>query len=263
LNPGNFNADRSVVLGEQVAAVIEFSSFVAGDSLAVSSLPFAIAGFAGFPYGVANGTKQTIQMPVIMPRYSDGSFAPLGPGIWGIQQVTSLVINQGSSIDEYGLAFTPAFPQRLGGVQYTAAVAAGADHDIILYDALDSALDTINVLATDCSTTGFAFHTRSFPNAPTLLAGSLYRVVIVPTTANSVTVSYSVFNSVALLGTVPGGLTYYATGRGNSGPWTDFNNTTDGIRRVQMSLRADGFDLGTGGSGGGGMHLVGSGGLAG
>lgn len=260
-NPGNFNATRAVSRGDLVAMVIENPTFTAGDSLSISHLLAAVSGLQGFPYGVnVTGTKQLQSVPVFALRYDDSTYGFLGSECWAISSIGTWTANTGTTPDEVGLAFTLPFPARLSSVMFTGSVAASADWDIVLYDSSSNVLATQSCDDDVTGSTGSIFHSHTFDAAVELAGGSLYRVALKPTTANSITLPYGVFNSLPLMDTVEGGQAFYGTSRTDAGSWTNYNNGTDGYRRPRMYLRFDAFDDG---QTGGGMTLLGTGGLIG
>lgn len=248
-NPGNFGSVRAVTRGEELAMVIDNPSFTAGDSLTVSNLLYAVSGYAGFPYGVSAAGKQLQSVPSMALRYDDGSYGYLGPECWALSSIGNFTLNTGTTPDEAGLAFTPNLASRLGAVMFTGTVAAGADWDIVVYDSGGSVLATQSCDDANTASTGTLFHSHTLDAPVDLTAGSLYRVVLKPTTANSMTLAYGVFNSLGLMDTADGGQAYYATGRADAGAWTNYNNGSDGYRRPRMFLRFEGFDT----AGGGGL----------
>ena len=246
LNPGNFNATRAVAMGDLVALVIDNPTFTAADSIAISHRLYD-GNYSGFPYGIsATSLKNIASVPVFALRYDDGTYAFLGGEIWANSSVSSVTANTGTTPDEYGIALTPTATMRLARVACTMSVAASADYDLVVYDSSNNVLTTQSCDDDVVASTGSLVQDHLLDTKITMTAGSLYRVVIKPTTANSLTIPYAVFPSLALMDTAEGGQAWYSTGRTDAGAWTNYNNSSDGFRRPRIYLNFDGFDDGLG-----------------
>jgi hypothetical protein len=246
MNPGDFNSPRAVTPASVVAAVIDLPTFVASDSVTIGAFTStAVTVQGGFPYGIsATSTMSSTVFPAIAVRYDDGTYDLIDYTAAYSAAIGSFNITTISTPDEFGNAFTLAYPLRVNRVALQAAVGTGANWDVNIYDASN------NVIATgssDGDVKGNAASRLHFVvlTAPVdLAANTLYRVVITPTTTTSSTVYYSVHDSLALMDTLPCGQAMYATQRTNAGAWTDFNNGGDGFRRAQILLGISGIDDG-------------------
>ena len=78
----------------------------------------------------------------------------------------------------------------------------------------------------------------------TLAAGTVYRLVVKPTSATSLSVYRINAQSAAMMDQMSGGQTMYETSRTDAGSWT--NTTTQRI--LGLDLFFDGFDDATGGA---------------
>lgn len=247
----NFGETVTVTKGQLIACVIDIPSFTVGDSVTMKHVSLAGAT-PGFPYGVsAVSTKQTATTPIIGLHYTDGYFlASLqGPPILAWASLT-YASNTGTA-DEWGLAFSVPVSCVLDAVAVWLAVAAGANFEVILYDAADVALVT---LAHDGDVTG-STNTRLYqlqlPTAITLTAGATYRLTIRPTTTTTLALIYWTFQSLDLLNTMGLGSSAYMTSRlDQAGAWTNYNSGT--FRRPAIFLNFSQFDDAV--SAGGGEH---------
>ena len=82
-----------------------------------------------------------------------------------------------------------------------------------------------------------------FDTPQAILKDTYYRLVVKPTTANSVTVYDNTLHSAAALDSLPGGQNAHLTTRVDAGSWTD--TTT---RKPIMGVLCDQFDDQTGGA---------------
>jgi hypothetical protein len=241
LNPGDFGASRTVARGDLLALVVDIPTFVAGDSVTVGGTTY-LASAVNFPYSARiTGTKSGTTLPLVGLRYSDGTFAYLGPDIWAMQSIGASNIGTTSTPDEAGLAFTVPVPCRLAGVQLAVATgAAGRDYEIVIYDAANTVLLTQACDADVVAVTTTALHTHLLTSPITLTPNVVYRVIMKPTTTGLVGLNYAAFNALALMDSAEGGRDWYLTTRTDAGAWTDFNSGT--FRKPRISLLFDAFD---------------------
>lgn len=247
LDSGNFGEVAAVTRNELLAAVLDFPTFVDGDSVTIQAITLNLT--RNFPYGVVAGTKQASAALAIVLHYDDGTWFLCAPSILPAVTATTVALNTASTPDEAGLSFTPNFPCKVSQCLFGLTVVAAANFDIVLYDSANNVLATESydgdvVAGTGARTFGFIFDSDI-----TLAAGSLYRLVVKPTTANNVSLAYITL-TVDGFGACPGGTAYYMTQRVDAGTWTNFNNGTDGYRRPYVFIGASAVDDGAGGAGG-------------
>ena len=131
----------------------------------------------------------------------------------------------------------------LNAVGLTITVVAGADFELVVYDAANNILSTT---VHDGDVTGLttqAGFTIPVQTELELAANTLYRVTVRPTTANNISMQYMTFASLDLMDTAEGGRDWYMTSRLNqSGPWTDYNSGTFRRPHFSLNLTALGHD---------------------
>lgn len=247
LESGALSASRAVTRNDLLAAVLDFPTFVAGDSVTVQGINFN-GNQTGWPYGIANTAKQNSNLPQIFLRYDDAIWISVHPLIMPFTSVTTLSMDTGTTPDEAGVAFTPQFDCKLREAYFMMSVPAAGDYDIVLYDSGNSVLSTESY---DGDVTGSLSgrHYHFFLDSDVeLAAGSLYRLVLKPTTLNNVTLTYAVVPS-QMFDTTHGGTDFYLTARTDAGSWTNYNNGTDGYRKPGILLGFSHLDDGAGGGG--------------
>lgn len=247
----NFGETVTVTRGQLIACVLDFPTFVAADSVALSS--FAINAASGFPYGISvTSTKNQTNLLVVALHYTDG-YAFISTVVPGCNSTTStgnFNVNTGTA-DEWGMGFQVPFPCKLNMVTATISVAAGANYEVLVYDSADTVLATLTMdgdITQSSSTRAYSFVIQS---ELTLAINTTYRVTLRPTTTANLTMDYMGFAG-DLMDTLEGGSSWYMTSRLNQGgSWTNYNNGTDGYRRPRMSLHLTAFDDAVSAGGGG------------
>lgn len=255
VNPGDFNATRSVTRGDLIACVIDAPSFTAGDSVAVGGT--TRTSDLLFPYGVsATGTKQQFTIPMFGLRYDDGTYEAPCTEVWPATSNTDRTVSSSTTPDEYGIAFQLPFPFKLSEIGIFMLVGTNADYTVYVYDASDNVLASIAVDGSVTSSTSARRYSMHYLSTEiTGAANTLYRVTFKPGTTTSHQLTEYTFASLALMGAVEGGSNWYSTGRKSGGAWTNYNNSTDGFKRCRISLNFTAFDDGTAVGGGGGAAL--------
>ena len=256
---------RSVTVDDLLAAVIEFQTFTAADSVRWRKMvtPYSFQGiFGAFPYPASffASVWATVAetMPFMALKYSDGTYAQLNdwvlPAGTGSTVINTTTFNNGSTPDERGLFFQLPAPVKVGGAWWRADLDGNADY--VLYDS-----DGTTVLASsslDLNVRGAAkagnFFIRHTPIS--LTASTNYRAVIKPTSVTNLSTYDFDVNAAALLDAVAGGQNWHYTSRTDAGAWTQVTT-----KRPFMGLLVTAIDDGAGASGGG-MRLAGRGGLA-
>jgi len=258
LDPGAFDTSRTVTRGELFACVVDFPTFVAADSVTVQGMVLGGGGsFEGFPYGTSiTGTKSAAAIPQIYLHYTDGGglWVPASTQMWPYSSVATQTLDVDTTPDEIGLAFTLPYRATLDRVQIALnTVSAASNFDLVLYDSGGTPLATSSH---DGDVTQVANVVRVFElllaSAVELTPGSLYRLIIKPSTTNNVNIQYGVVPS-DLFAAAPGAGEFYLTQRTNAGAWTDFNNGSDGYRLPTIAL---GFSAGSDGAGGCGAGML-------
>lgn len=237
----NFGETVTVTRNQLIACVVDIPSFTAGDSVALSHIVWSET--KGNPYGVsATSTKQRQARLIIALHYTDGYafLAPAHPGI-DTHPVVAYNVNTATA-DEWGMAFQVPFPCKLNAVEALfSANAAGADFELLVYDASDVVIATLTQDGDVMASTGVDENVFFLQSELTLTANTTYRVTLRPTTTNQLQLRYFTFQSLALMDTIEGGQNFYMTSRLNqAGSWTNYNSGT--FRRPRIALHLTAFD---------------------
>lgn len=231
---------RSVTRGDWIGCVIEYTSFVVGDSFNIASSTQAAIGSKGI--GDANcyanrytgtwGTK-TSNSPVIALKYSTGAYYPILSSVWPIKTINTRTFNSGSTPFQRGLRFKMPVPCRFAGVWIRCDLDNPAS--VVLYSAADSVLSTVAMPSATRTSASAQNFTVLMPKVD-LAANTLYRVVVKPLTGSSLSFYDFDINAAGLLAAIGGGVEWYSTW-GTTGSWTD----TD-TNRPYMGVLFDAFD---------------------
>lgn len=235
-------AKRVVSAGDRLFCVVDFVSFVAGDSFQVTN--YGVNTFLNYYVAVHNGSswsKQIDVIPTIALKYADGTYKPVHPlgAVFPMATINTRTFNSGSTPDERAVRFTLDAPMRVAGVWVRIDLDAAAD--VVLYDTGGSVVASGSLLATERASTAGLPVFVPFVSRPTLTAGAVYRVAVKPTTTSNVSVYDYAVASAARLAGAPTGATWYSSTRTDAGSWTD----DDTIVPSWTALVIDGIDDGT------------------
>jgi len=234
---------RVVVAGDLLGCVVDFSSFVAGDSIGISALSLSDSVFDTFytANGVTGTYAKALNPPTLALKYNDGTYAEFPLGISPILTiVTHSTFNTGSTPDEIALRFKVPVSMRIVGAWVRAD--DEGDADIILYDVADNILASTSIDPNVRAQTGIGVSFVYFDTPITLLANTEYRLSVLPTSATNLIIYSFTLNSAALMAAVNGGVELYSSVRTDAGAWTD-----DTAIRPIMGLVIDGIDVAAGG----------------
>lgn len=234
---------RTVTKGLQGAAVGEFASFSAGDSLSLSTINSSADSFHQRPYPdyfTAAWAKSSAAISSVALKYSDGSYAHI-PGFVAYKAINTRTFGSGSSPNERALYFKSPVPLRVGGAWVRIAVtSAAADFTITLYDSDGvTPLATATVDASLLVTTVGRNGVFRFASDVTLAANTFYRLAIKPTTATTIAITDFDVNTAAIMDAHECGQSMYASSRTGAGAWTEVTTT-----RPHMGLLVTGNDDG-------------------
>ncbi len=227
-------ADATVALGDLLIVMVQVP---ASRNFNIVRSPSTI-GNRGFPYPGGPGltTKIDLTGSPFALEYSDGIIEhPVGV-LAGAVTPASLAVNTGTTPDEVGLLFSPVLTCRCTGWWAHLGVAASAAYEVRLLNASDTVLASTTMSASYTTNAGGRLYSACWDNVAdglTLTAGTTYRVVILPTTANTVTCyRFTAYNNAFFdsLG-LPGA---QETTRVNAGAWTDTS-----AQRFQCGLVVD------------------------
>jgi hypothetical protein len=227
---------RTVTKGQWLACVARFQTFVAGDTVTISSV-----SYPGVNAVYYIGTKSTnagvsyinpIQAISVTLKYQTLGYVTVVPKLYPWNTTNTLTYNSGSTPDEIGNIFIPAVNCRLQGVRIKSVFSGvAASYSIIVYDSGSVSLGTLAIVGQHVNGgTGNSVEAYFvFPGTVTLTAGATYRIVLRPDAGSNCTLEEMVFQSNAYLGGGPGGINMYKTSRTNAGAWTDDNVRKMGI----------------------------------
>jgi hypothetical protein len=204
-----------------------------------------------FPYRVTGlpALSKSAQWPTLGLEYSDGSYAHI-PGVCPLSvPSTSITVASNTTPDEYGLKFKLPAPVKMSGIWVLMVQNTNATCDVVLYDSDGSTpLKTLTLDADQVVSTGQGLFNFLFDDDITLAADTFYRVVLKPTTTNSVIPRHLTVPSAAAMDALEGGQNFHRTQRTDAGAWGD--ETTE---RPWMGVLISAVDDGAGGGGGAGM----------
>lgn len=265
---GTLTANASITRGDRVAIVIQETGGGGAIGVNINRVnPDAVSagGWVGpagdFPYGSFNlsgSYTNSAAMPVIGVHLATANaWVYLSGALPLVQSFQTTAFNTGTGATtgtRRGLYWTPPFAATLSGMWIKAAMPNSADFNVVLYDSGGTSLATL--------LTGFdASQQRAqssvgtweipFDTTYDVAAGTVYRVAIVPTTVNSVTLSELVLNAAGHMATLPAGTAMYLT-KFVSSAWVEV--TTE---RPLMGLILSKLDDGAGGGSSGGGPLIG------
>lgn len=217
------NATRSIAQGGLIAVCFDTDTYTSGAINIAGLATYTATGIQHRPlFSVFSGAAWAIgqsAVPMVTLEADDGTMGVLAGGLPAPSAaINSHAINTGTTPDEFGLAFTVDGPTWIGGGGFLVQSAANADYDIVLY-AGTVAQATVSVV----SDTVVADATVrpidvAFPDVA-CVAGTTYRFVVKPTTANSVTL-YSLDCATApVLQSFAGNA--HSTSRADAGAFTD------------------------------------------
>jgi hypothetical protein len=255
-NGADGGTKRSVTIGDMLAIVIEYQTFTAADSVAVSTVN-SPGQYIGSPYSDHyTGTwahQYAASGGVFALKYDDGTYEHVLGAVYPASALNGPSFNSGSTPDERGLKFKLPVPFKLRGCYFRAGLFANCD--IVLYDS-----DGSTPLATvthDGDYQGFSSSYAqqnyvTFPSEVTGAKDTYYRLVVKPTSVSNVILYDFEVSAAAIMDAIEGGQNFHYTQRTDAGAWTD--TTT---KRPFISLLVSAADDGAGGGGTAGGLLIG------
>lgn len=236
----NFGEVASVTKGDVIACVVDIPSYTVSDNIQILRTGYGTNRVPIFPYGISNAAaKEPTYLPIISPHYTDGYFQVSSHYMHGADTIAQATMNTGTSPDEAGMAFTVPGACEVRAFQIEMSVAAGANFEVRLLDT--DGTTEITKATFDGDQTGQTAEGQVcgvFDGAGILPTAGTYRIVVKPTTANSVALRYWTFQSLALMDTLPGGSSMYMTARTDTGSWTDYNSGTFRRPAIAIQLKA-------------------------
>lgn len=238
---------RSVTAGDRLAVVIEFVSFVAGDSIQISmqtNVSSATERLDGSEFYsdhfTAAWAKSNLGLPLGALKYATSGYFPMNGWSFPVLTGNARLINTGSTPDEIALRFQVPFDCECDGAWVRLDM--DGDAEIVLYSGT-TVLKTATLDASArLSTSGANVFVRWAPEA--LTKNTTYRIAVKPTTVTNVSLQTYTTSTAALMGAASGGTEWYRSERTDAGAWTD--TTTE---RPLIGLHINGIETGTGGGG--------------
>lgn len=228
----NGGTKRTVAVGEYVACVIDFVSFVALDSIGISVFD-SLSNNAPNTYCVDGQTgayiKSTSEMPVLALKYADGVYQTFTENCWPLLAINSTAFNSGSTPDERSRLIVPSKAYRVVGAFFRGII--GGALDLIVYNDADGVLGTVSLDPDLKGNVGQGTNYGWFTPF-NISAGATYRVAVKPTTVTNVTVLNFDVNSNGLLAAFPSGITSFASNRTDGGAWSSVNTNWPAIGLV-------------------------------
>lgn len=233
-------ADAAVAMGDTIIVMVQVG---ASRNFNINRSPMTVVTNRAFPYpgGPTTTTKIDNSGSPFAIEYSDGAIENHVGGIAGAVTPSSLSVNTGTTPDEVGILFTVPIACRCIGWWAYMAVGANADYDIRLYDVSNTVLASTTMTSVFSTSTAFRLYSGQWDNINSgvlLVPGQSYRVVILPTTANTVICyRFAAYNNAFYdsLG-LPGA---QETTRVNAGSWTEVS-----AQRFQCGIVIDAIDNG-------------------
>lgn len=260
---GALSADRTIAVGARLAAVVEFQTFNASDSVVLSTLDL---GTGTMPEGNLGGiglvntgswAVAAANIGIVAFKCADGTRAFLAPNI-SINGVGTTSIASNGAVRAAGLYFEVETTRKLDTLGLHLAIPNGCDGDIILYDTDGTtALVTMPIDNDSVMSAGARAIVFTAPDV-TLSANAGYRLVFVASTTTAATLYHATVAERALMDGMPGGQNWQLTTRDSGGTWTQTDTS-----RPWAVVGFSAFDDASGGSGGGGgLQIAGGNGLA-
>lgn len=216
---------RTVAVGDKVAYVIRFESFLTGNSVqpqgSNSSSGTPIGGYYSASSTNSGSTwNKATDIPLFALKYSDGVYRTVSNGsCWPVSANNVRSFNSGSTPDERAMRFQVPFNCRVRGVMLY--VDTDNPTDIILYDASSNVLATVSAVNSWRSEGNPGYVNYVFTTAQTLTRNTTYRLSVKPTSGSNIVLQTASVASAARLGSMPWGSEIYSSTRTDGGAWSD------------------------------------------
>lgn len=222
------NVSSAVTLGQPIAIVIEYNSYVAGNIVINSNLSLS-QNNAYSDIFVASWTKQA-RSPCVCLMYSDGGVETFNENVPAL--FTAVAPASNTTPDEIGNLIYFPFQCRVVGAVLNGR--QSADFSFVLYDFSDNILAQTTLDGDNKQSTGDSPSFGYFTPV-TLSSGTFYRITVKPTTTTAIRV-YSIATSTITghMEQLSGGTSVYYTTRADAGAWTNTATT-----RASVSLIVD------------------------
>lgn len=254
---GNFGSVCQIHEGDQISVNFKWSGTPGGTaSLAIQGASIGSAGTLPGTVTTTNGSTWTAatQLPDIVINFSDSTVGTIDGGyVSSAFGTATSSYGSGSSPNEYGNQFTPAFAGVINGVWF--AMENGSASDQLTVEITNSSGSVIGSASATMDghnflNTGSSNRLYMFPlPETTLTAGTTYYMGLRASAATAgLNASYNTVASASHLGLNSGGTAVqYSTRAGSS--WAAATNTRQVLMGVRFSQLSDGAGGGGGNSG--------------
>jgi hypothetical protein len=234
-------------LGDLIACVVydgatppDSSNFIA----AYSAVKFGDSSASNFPYVTTRAAATWAKVgdhPVIVPRYSNGSYAPFLPAIGAVSPVSTTTFNSGSSPNRYGAKFQVPFEGACRGALVPVDVSALSNaFDVALYDASLVEMARTSITASQFGTVTNGVFEAWWSTGPETLSPTLdYFLFVEPQTADNLRVAQWVAPNADAKAAVPCGDLWQLSTRTGTGATTETANTVPLLGLIFDSMTTD------------------------
>jgi hypothetical protein len=255
---GTLTANATITRGEVFAVVVQETGGGGAISLNVNRLDGAATnGGFEFPYGSFN-TTGTYANSNVIPCFAvhdntSGTWYYIDDGVLPWQSFASTALNTGTSATtgtRRGVRFQLPFPATLSAVRYKGSTTTTTgDFTINLYDDSGGALVTLATIDANQrrASAGAGTWDIYFDSDYDLAANTWYRLVLVPTTANSCSIYEATMNAAAYQDAMSLGQNFFVTAFISSA-WVDTNTDKRPLMALGLSALDDGVQTGGGGN---------------
>jgi hypothetical protein len=227
---------RTVSQGDLLAVVVKFASGAGNLQIVDVSLDETW----NFPFSLTLGGTKRPRANTLFLTYDDGSYARFVGAVYPWSGFTAQSVATNTTPDEVGNRISLPFTCKVNGCWIKTNVTGS--FEMVLYDT-----DGTTVLAqSGTQTTGLRQAANPLPSAipftseVELDAGSVYRLVLKPTTTTTLLAYNFDVPVAAAMGAIELGTDCYSTSRTDAGAWTDVNT-----KRYFMGLRVSQVDTGS------------------
>ena len=258
---GTLDVGRPVAYGDLLSAVLEFSTFNAGDSIVLSSLSTTQPMLATSGMLLHNGTAwqapawNSCGRPNIVLGFSDNTWGSMdGAGIF-----LDVDANPGSvpTTDEIALRMKFPFPLWSDGAIFWGGVLSGASVILRIYNAAMEELKSVTMQSGEIFENDLAW--LCFRWSPLKIEpDTVHYLALKPVTQALNAYRQLTVDQAGYWDAFAGGREFYLVSRVGTGAWTEYTT-----KRPVAALRVVGFDNGAGGAGGLLVHPGMAGGMRG
>lgn len=218
---------RAVTMGDRLAVVFEFNSWVAGNLNIIarnSQTPSAASNGAYVCQFTAAWAKVAANLCRVALEYSDGSYEAIPYVCPAVGSIPAETYNSstiaGSGGDERGMIFQVPFGCSVSGAW--AFLDVDGEGELVLYDSDGTSVLLSVSLDPEArnATAGAVFH-ELFNAETTLQINTSYRLSWKPTTTTNASIYVGDYTAAEVLDALPGGQECHYTARTDAGAWSE------------------------------------------